>query len=94
MRTLTNPLSILTSATILTSAGLMLGFISTNGIISQLGILVGRGAILSSVMVLIVLPAIFIIADSLIYKTTINLNFIGKTKDKIIKKEEANNAKN
>lgn len=68
-------LSILTSAIILAAAGLMLGFISTNGIISQLGILVGRGAILSSVLVLLVLPALINLFDKVIYKTTLHLNF-------------------
>lgn len=68
-------LSILTSAIILAAAGLMLGFISTNGIISQLGVLVGRGAILSSVLVLLVLPALINLFDKVIYKTTLHLNF-------------------
>ena len=53
----------------------MLGFISTNGIISQLGVLVGRGAILSSVLVLLVLPALINLFDKVIYKTTLHLNF-------------------
>ena len=68
-------LSILTSATILTSAGFMLGLFSSNGIISQLGILVGRGAVLSGVLVLFVLPALFYLCDGLIHKTTYKLNF-------------------
>ena len=71
-------LSVLTSASILTLSGLMLGFISTNGVISQLGILVGRGAVLSSVLVLLVLPGLVHLLDGVIYKTTKNLNFYQK----------------
>lgn len=78
-RTITDTsLSILTSASILTFAGLMLGFISTNGVISQLGILVGRGAILSCILVLLVLPGLIHLLDGVIYKTTKNLDFYQK----------------
>lgn len=63
--------SILTPAGILTIAGLMLGFISTNGIISQLGTILGRGAAISAAMVLLFLPALLILFDGIIQKTTI-----------------------
>lgn len=60
--------SILSSAIILAIAGLGLGLISTNKVISQLGILVGRGAIISAVMVLLFVPSMLIICDKLINK--------------------------
>ena len=41
-----------------------------NSIIAQLGILVGRGAILSLILVLFVLPALLMLLDKLIAKTT------------------------
>lgn len=63
--------SILTPAGILTIAGLVLGFISTNGIISQLGTIMGRGAAISAAMVLLFLPALLIMFDGIIQKTTI-----------------------
>lgn len=63
--------SILTPAGILTFAGLALGFVSTNGIISQLGGILGRGAAISAAMVLIFLPALLILFDGIIQKTTI-----------------------
>ncbi|MDO4536056.1 MAG: MMPL family transporter [Clostridium perfringens] len=66
----TTAVSILTSASILATAGLILGAISTNSIIAQLGILVGRGAILSLILVLFVLPALLMLLDKLIAKTT------------------------
>ena len=68
-------LSILTSASILTFAGLMLGVMSTNGIISQLGILVGRGGILSGILVLFVLPSLLVFMDKPIYYLTYKLDF-------------------
>lgn len=63
--------SIITPASILTIAGLMLGFISSNEIISQLGIILGRGAVLSSIMVLTVLPGLLFIFDNVVQKTTL-----------------------
>ena len=67
-------LSIITSGSILACAGFMLGT-SSNGLIAQLGILVGRGGLLSMVLVLFVLPSLIAAADSVIQKTTMNTNF-------------------
>lgn len=66
--------SILTSASILTIAGFIMNHVSTNIIISQLGILVARGAILSAIMVLLVLPTLLILLDKVIQKSTYKLN--------------------
>jgi predicted RND superfamily exporter protein len=60
--------SILSSASILAIAGFGLGFISTNGVISQLGILVGRGALISALMVLIFVSTMFIFGHKFISK--------------------------
>lgn len=60
--------SIIGSATILAIAGLGLGLISTNGVISELGTLVGRGAIISAVMVILFVPAMFMLCDKVIKK--------------------------
>ena len=68
-------ISILTSAGILILAGFFLGNMSTNQVISELGILVGRGAIISEVLVFFVLPALLGIFDKLIQKTTKNIEF-------------------
>ncbi len=64
--------SILSPAGILTTAGLVLGFVSTNGIISELGTILGRGALISAAMVLLFLPALLIVFDGLIQKTTMS----------------------
>lgn len=70
-------ISIFTSASILTCAGTALGMISTNGVLSQLGILLGRGAALSFLLVLFVLPILLVMLDKVIGKTT-----LGWPKDK------------
>jgi predicted RND superfamily exporter protein len=63
--------TILTPAGILTLAGMILGLISSNGIISQLGIVLGRGALFSAAMVLLVLPGLLCLFDKVIQKTTL-----------------------
>lgn len=68
-------LSLFTSAIILTIAGFALGICSTNLVLSQLGILVGRGAVISFVLVLFVLPALLVLLDKVIEKTTFGLKF-------------------
>ncbi len=73
-------LSILTSASILTLGGAMLGLISTNGVLKELGTLVGRGAVLSAVLVLLVLPGVLYLLDRFIAKTTWKANFIKEEK--------------
>lgn len=63
-------ISILTSGSILAVCGTIMGGISTNLIISQLGFLVGRGAVLSTLLVLFVLPSLLILCDRVIRATT------------------------
>jgi len=54
---------------------MFLGKLSSNQVISELGILVGRGAIISVVLVLFLLPALLTLCDKLVQKTTLNLKF-------------------
>ena len=68
-------LSLFTSAVILALAGTTLGTISTNLVLSQLGTLVGRGAVISFFLVIIVLPALLMIFDGIIEKTTAKTHF-------------------
>lgn len=58
--------SILTSGSVLTMVGLLLGYISTNQLLAQLGILIGRGAIFSLAIVLLILPGILFLFDKLV----------------------------
>ena len=74
-------ISILTSAAVLTLAGVILGMVSTNGVLSQLGILIGRGAALSFVLVIFVLPTLLILFDGVIRRTTLHCDFFRKEKE-------------
>lgn len=70
-----NLVAILTSAVILATAGFALAFTTSNPIISELGTLLGRGTILSLSMVACVLPALLVLFDKVIQKTTLKNNF-------------------
>ena len=74
-------ISILTSAAVLPLAGVILGKVSTNGVLSQLGILIGRGAALSFVLVIFVLPTLLILFDGVIRRTTLHCDFFRKEKE-------------
>lgn len=73
--------SIMTPALILAIAGMSLGVISTNGIIQQMGIILGRGALISALMVLLFLPALLRIFDKVIQKSNFRLSFKKKGKE-------------
>jgi hypothetical protein len=64
---------ILMSGLILSVAGFGVYFLSSVTAISDLGILIGRGALLSMFMVIALLPSLFVWADKLIIKSSINL---------------------
>lgn len=68
-------LSIFTSAIIMILAGIALSVVCTNGVIKQLGELVGRGAFISIVLVMFVLPIFLMIFDKAIARTTKNIHF-------------------
>ncbi|MFP7333631.1 MMPL family transporter [Shouchella clausii] len=63
------------SAAILSSVGFILWFTSSNPTVSSIGLLLGRGAALAFVLVILLLPALLLIADRLIEKTTHRANF-------------------
>lgn len=61
--------SILTSGSVLTVVGLLLGYISTNQLLAQLGIFIGRGAIFSLTIVLLVLPGLLLLLDRVVIRS-------------------------
>ncbi|MDY2628869.1 MAG: MMPL family transporter [Lachnospiraceae bacterium] len=67
--------SLLTSGIVLSSVGFLLNSFSSHGILAQLGLFLGRGTLLSMVIVFFVLPGLLYIFDGLIKKTTLNSNF-------------------
>ncbi|MEG9298239.1 MMPL family transporter [Mangrovibacillus sp. Mu-81] len=67
--------SISISAAILSSVGFILWITSSNPIVGSIGLLMGRGALLAFIMVLFVLPAMLLVFDKLIKKTTYKANY-------------------
>ncbi len=72
--------TILTSGSILTLASFLIGFISTNAIISALGMALGRGTLISIIIVMMVLPQIVLLCDKLIEKTSFAKKVIDEQK--------------
>ncbi|MEG2212678.1 MAG: MMPL family transporter [Clostridiales bacterium] len=68
-------ISVLTSGLILTTAGLAEAYLSALPSISSIGMLIGRGALLSACMVLVILPALLIIFDRPLQILTLKTNF-------------------
>ncbi|MED4018259.1 MMPL family transporter [Sutcliffiella cohnii] len=67
--------SISISASILSSVGFILWITSSNPIVSSIGLLLGRGALLAFIMVVCFLPAMLLVFDKVIKKTTLKANF-------------------
>lgn len=74
--------SILLSAVILSSAGFVLGAVSSNQMVAEMGILLGRGAILSLIMVVCFLPALLMILDKPLGATTYKSDFLKRRSEK------------
>ncbi len=68
-------LTIFTSATILITATLTIAFISSQELISLICTVIARGTLISTIIVLFVLPSFLYLFDNLIEKTTKNKNF-------------------
>lgn len=66
---------ILISGSILATAGFTLAVTSSTSMIYEMGLLVGRGALLSMAMVVCFLPAMLVLLDTVIRKTTLKANF-------------------
>lgn len=61
--------TILTSGTILASAGSLIGVLSSDPTVSSIGISLGRGTVISLILVMGVLPQTLLLADQIIEKT-------------------------
>ena len=62
--------TVFTSGSIMTVAGFCVGLISTVEAINSVGLLLARGTIVSVIMVLVVLPALLVVFDKILDKTT------------------------
>ena len=67
--------SIAVPASILSSVGFILWFTSSDPIISSIGILLGRGTLLAFILVVLFLPALLVVLDRVIEKTTWKANY-------------------
>ena len=68
--------TVMTSGTILASTGMLIGNISTQPVTAIMGECIGRGTIISMVLVLFVLPCILVIGDKIIERTTFEMKGI------------------
>ena len=64
--------TILTSGTIMTAAGFIIALRTTDLYISSIGLTLGRGALISVILVLTVLPQVLLVGNKLIEKTMID----------------------
>lgn len=65
--------TVFTSGTIMASAALLIGNLSAQPVVSIMGICLGRGTIISIILVLFVLPSILVLGDSIINRTSFKL---------------------
>lgn len=72
--------TIFTSGTIMASAGFIIGNISSDATTAAMGTVLGRGAVVSIILVIFVLPQILLLGDVIIQKTALNINIDKKEK--------------
>jgi len=65
--------TVFTSGTIMSSAGMLIGNMSAQPVVAIMGMCIGRGTIVSMVLVLFVLPSLLVLGDSIIERTRINI---------------------
>ena len=68
--------TVLTSGSMLASAGLLIGNMSAQPVVSIMGTCLGRGTIVSIILVLLVLPSILVLGDSIIERTSFKMKGI------------------
>lgn len=66
--------TIFTSGSIMTCAGFLIGNISSDATVAAMGIALGRGTLISIILVLFVLPQILLLGDFIIEKTALTMN--------------------
>ncbi len=65
--------TVMTSGVILSSAGMLISYISTEPSIYTMGLCIGRGTMISMILVLGVLPEILVFGDAIIEKTSFRM---------------------
>ena len=65
--------TIFTSGSMMAAAGLLIGNMSAQPVVSIMGTCIGRGTIISILLVLLVLPSILVLGDSIINRTSFQI---------------------
>ena len=78
--------TIVTSGTIMICAGFAVGYLTSNAVIASLGTALGRGASISVILVMTVLPQLLLMFDKWIDKTELTR---ARDRKRAIRKEEA-----
>ena len=68
--------TVFTSGTIMASAGMLIGNLSAQPVVSIMGTCIGRGTVISILLVLFVLPAFLVLGDSIIERTRFRIKGI------------------
>ncbi len=69
--------TVLTSGAIMTIAGLLIAYRVSDVYVNHIGLAVGRGAFISVVLVLTVLPQLLVLLDKAVDKTRFHIDFLG-----------------
>jgi uncharacterized membrane protein YdfJ with MMPL/SSD domain len=67
--------TVMTSGTILAAAGFAIGILSSENTVASIGICLGRGTLISMMLVLGILPQILLLGDSIVEKTSFNVGW-------------------
>lgn len=73
--------TIFTSGSILACAGFLIGNISSDATVAAIGIALGRGTLISIIIVLCALPQILLLGDVIIEKTALTINLAREQKE-------------
>ena len=74
--------TVITSGTILASTGMLIGSISTQPVTAIMGECIGRGTIISMILVLFILPGFLVIGDKIVEKTSFEMKGLELTTQK------------
>lgn len=66
--------TVITSGAIMSVTGILIGYMSSEATISSMGMNLGRGTVISLILVLFVLPQLLLVGDKLVEKTTFRLS--------------------
>ncbi|MGN0608603.1 MAG: RND family transporter [Oscillospiraceae bacterium] len=71
--------TIITSGAILAAAGILIGLLSSDGTISSIGVCLGRGTVISIILVMGILPQILVLGDKIIERTSFTIKKAERT---------------